>query len=98
MFVEWKPCEPNAELATEVTATAIEPDDTEWVIEEAEEANTLPRSAKSQETHPSASKKEEKLQYQKFCFSTDLGSLRSFVFGNEKKGLNIYCFINVINF
>jgi hypothetical protein len=70
------------------------------VIEEAEEAkaNGTDRNSVSRESPPAKEKQQQQYKksqaQQKYCFSADLSSLRSFTHGNMMKGFYFYPLYN----
>ncbi|KAF7637101.1 Rab-GAP TBC domain-containing protein [Meloidogyne graminicola] len=89
VFLEWKPC-----CGPSLFDVAQDKDDdtSEWVIEEATEAltdnklkNSSNRNSPLNGSNPSKEREEALKQQQKYCFSADLNSLRSFQHGNLKK-------------
>uniref|UniRef100_A0A914KWA1 TBC1 domain family member 15 n=3 Tax=Meloidogyne TaxID=189290 RepID=A0A914KWA1_MELIC len=92
VFLEWKPCGPLTDSNNDK-----DDDTSEWVIEEATEAliessissktkNSSSRNSPSNGSNPSSKEREEAFkQQQKYCFSVDLNSLRSFQHSSFKR-------------
>lgn len=88
--MEWKPCG-----STQLTSMP-DTDDTEWVIEGDDDKNASAGKAYPRNSPPRGG--EKKATKQKYQFSADLGTIRSFVHGNLKKSWHIFRLINVIIF